>query len=139
MLHVHHDQSGVGAISRKLSLPCRSQFVWTSGRTIRSEDLQTHIFLVFLNSFWRFAFRHYFHFCFEFCFRFIGFPVMFSGVVIAICLSIIGFQKLKNRWVLRKFAEKSNKYNNKTHNPQVIKEKGKMIWKICCLYCSGLF
>ena len=50
---------------------------------------------------------------------------MFSGVVIAICLSIIGFQKLKNRWVLRKFAEKTNKYNNKTHNPQVIKEKGK--------------
>ena len=62
---------------------------------------------------------------FCFCFRFIGFPVMFSGLIIGICLSIIGFQKLKNKWVLRKFAEKTMKYNNTTHNPQVIKEKGK--------------
>ena len=60
-------------------------------------------------------------------FRFIGFPVMFLVLIIGICLSIVGFQKLKNRWVLRKLAEKTKKYNNSTHNPQVIKEKGKSL------------
>ena len=63
--------------------------------------------------------------------RFIGFPIMFLVLVIGICLSIIGFQKLKNKWVLKRFAEKNTKlmkYYNNTHNPQVIKEKGKTKW-----------
>ena len=53
--HVHHNQSGLRTISRKLSLPCCSQPFWAPGWTIWSEDLQTHILLVMVIYFQRFT------------------------------------------------------------------------------------